>query len=218
MARRVARWAGIWVTAALLAPLPVSATTLDYDAYVGAAKVGGAEVVIERADDTYQIRGKAWAEGFFEWLTEWRSRFSAVGRFVEGLPVADGYSLIELAKDKAKEISLADGTVTYVKNGRTKQTPPPASKLDLLSALFMPNGCETSSEIHNGKDEYSLRLTRVETVSGADGAALRCDFEVRDAEDERIEASVWLGVVDGLTVPVRLDLRGALEGTLKLRA
>ena len=215
----MARWAGIWVIAALLAPLPATATTLDYDAFVGGAKVGGAEIVIEKAADTYQIHGKAWAEGFFSWMTEWRSHFTAAGRFVGGLPIGEGYSLIELAKDKVKEISLANGEVTYVKNGKSKQTPAPASKLDFLTALFLPtNGCDTSSDIHSGKDQYSVRLKRAQSMSGADGANLRCDFEVRDQDNERIEASVWLGVVNGVTVPVRLDLKGAVEGTLKLRA
>lgn len=215
----MARWARSWVIAALLAPLPAVATTLDYDAYVGGTKVGGAEVVIEKAEDTYQIRGKAWAEGLFRWMTDWRTHFTAMGRFIDGTPIGEGYSLIELAKDKVKEISLANGEVTYVKNGKTKQSPAPASKLDFLTALFLPTeSCDASYQLHSGKDEYSVRLKRAESLSGGHGATLRCDFEVRDQDDERIDASVWLGVVDGVTVPVRLDLKGAVEGTLKLRA
>lgn len=215
----MARWAGIWVIAALLAPLPAVATTLDYDAYLGGTKVGGAEVVIERAEDSYQIRGKAWAEGFFRWLTQWRTHFSAMGHFVGGTPIGEAYSLIELAKNKVKEVSLENGEVTYVKNGKAKQTPAPVSKLDFITALFLPtNSCDATYQLHSGKDEYSVRLTRSETLSTEDGANLRCDFEVRDQNDERIDASVWLGVIDGVTVPIRLDLKGAVEGTLKLRA
>jgi hypothetical protein len=207
------------VTAALLAPLPAAATTLDYDAYLGGKKVGGAEVVIERADDHYRIQGKAWAEGFFRWLTQWRTHFSAMGRFVEGSPIGEAYSLIEQAKDKMKEISLENGEVTYVKNGKAKQTPAPSSKLDFITALFLPTSdCDASYQLHSGRDEYSVRLTRRQAITSDSGASLRCDFEVRDQNDERIEASVWLGEIDGVTVPVRLDLKGAVEGTLKLRA
>jgi hypothetical protein len=203
--------------AVLLLPLPAIAAKLDYDAYVGSARVGAAEVVVEREADAYLIRGSAWAEGLFRWLTEWRSHFEAVGRVVEGTPIAEGYSLTERAKNKVKEISLTEGVLTYVKNGKPRFKAAPPSRLDLLSALFLPNGCDTSNGIHTGKDEYFLRLKSARAVADSSGALLRCEFEVRDEDDQRIDAIVWLGVIQGLTVPVRLELKGALEGTLKLR-
>jgi len=214
----VDRLASLILLSALLAPLSVRATTLDYDAFVGETKVGGAEIVIDRAADSYEIKGRAWSEGFFKWLTKWRSHFSAKGRLEDGLPVAEGYTLLEQARNKVKEITLANGEVKYVKNGQRRAVSPPASRLDLLSALFVPNGCDTSADIHNGKEQFFLHLKHVDTVTpGYVGANLRCDFEVRDQDDQKIDAVVWLGIVDGLTVPVRLDLSGALEGTLKLR-
>jgi hypothetical protein len=209
---------GLLATLLASAAVPAFATTLDYDAYVGSSRVGGAEVVIDRASDTYLIRGRLWAEGLYRWLTNWRTQFEAMGRFVEGTPIADSYSHTEQAKDKIKEVSLANGALTYVRNGEVRPLAPPHSKLDLVSALFLPNGCETSSDVHTGKDSYLVRLKRAEALPGSGAARLRCDFEVRGQDDERIDAVVWLGVVDGLTVPIRLDLRGALEGTLKLRA
>jgi hypothetical protein len=41
---------------------------------------------------------------------------------------------------------------------------------------------------------------------------------LRDEDQERIDATVWLGQIAGLTVPVRVDLSGALEGTWKLNS
>ncbi|NJN52691.1 MAG: DUF3108 domain-containing protein [Gammaproteobacteria bacterium] len=181
-------------------------------------KVGGAEITIERDADVYQISGKAWAEGLFKWLTEWRSLFTATGRVENGSPVAEGYSLTERARNKVKELSLQDGNLTYVKNGKSRTPSAPTTKMDLLSALFLPNGCNTSGDIHNGKDQFSLTLTRADTATSVPGASLRCEFDVRDEDQQRITAVVWLGEVEGLTVPVQLDLAGALEGTLKLRA
>ncbi len=204
--------------AVLIGPLAAHATTLDYDAYLSGTRVGGAEVTIERADNTYVIQGKAWAEGLFKWVTQWRSLFSANGRLENGAPVAEGYSLTERARDKVKELSLQDGNLTYVKNGKPRTPVAPTSKLDLLSALFLPNGCDTSADIHNGKDQFFLTLTRAETATAVPGASLRCEFDVRDQDQQRIKAVVWLGERDGFTVPVQLDLAGALEGTLKLRA
>jgi hypothetical protein len=212
---RAAKILGLWV---LLGPLAAHATTLDYDAYMAGARVGGAEIIIERADDSYVIKGKAWAEGLFKWLTEWRSLFSASGRLENGSPVAEGYSLIERARNKVKELSLKDGALTYVKNGKLRTPQAPTSKMDLLSALFLPNGCDTSADIHNGKDQYTLTLKHAQVATSMPGATLRCEFEVRDEDQQKIQAVVWLGERDGLTIPVQLDLAGALEGTLKLRA
>jgi Protein of unknown function (DUF3108) len=213
----VVRLASLILIGALIAPLSATATTLGYDAYVGETKVGGAEIVVDRVADSYQIQGRAWSEGLFRWLTQWRSHFSANGHLEGGLPVAEGYSLLEQARNKVKEITLANGHVKYLKNGQPRDVAPPASRLDLLSALFVPNGCDTSADIHNGKDRFFLELKRVDAVTPGHGANLRCDFEVRDQDNEKIDAIVWLGVIDGFTVPVRLDLSGALEGTLKLR-
>ncbi len=202
----------------LLGPLAAQATTLDYDAYVGKSRVGGAEITIERQADSYLIRGRAWAEGLFKFLTKWRSHFTATGRLEGGAPLPEGYSLIEQARNKVKEISLKNGEMTYVKNGRKRAPRTLSSKLDLLSALFLPNGCDTSPNIHNGKDQFYLKLTRAEQATELPGATLRCEFDVRDDDNQQIRAVVWLGERDGLTIPVQLDLAGALEGTLKLRA
>ena len=205
---------------ALCAPWAASATTLDYDAYVGSTKVGGAEVVIQRgAESSYLIQGRLWADGVFRWLTEWNSRFTSRGHVEDGMPVASTFNLIQQAKNKLKEVTLSGGSVTYLKNGVTKELAPPQSRLDVVSALFLPmNGCDTGSEVHNGKDDFALQLLGSSKLPASSGASMRCEFQVRDGDDQTIDAVVFLGEVDGLTVPVRLDLSGAMQGTLKLRA
>lgn len=209
------------IVALLLAAGPLSAreTTLGYDAFVGGAKVGGAEVTIEKDTASYAISGTAWTIGLLNFITQWQSIFSAAGRIEDTGPVADSYSLIEHARDKVKELFLADGHLTYVKNGRTR-TPQAPSSLDLLSALFVNQGCAAAGpQVHNGKDLFAVKLTHQETLAAArhNGATERCDFEISDSDNERIDATIWLGQVNGLTVPLRLDLAGAVEGTFKLR-
>ena len=204
---------------ALCAPWAASATTLDYDAYVGSTKVGGAEVVIQRAESNYLIQGRLWAEGAFRWLTEWNSRFTARGHVEDGMAVASTFNLIEQAKNKLKEITMADGAVTYLKNGITKALAPPQSRLDVVSALFLPmNGCDAGAGVHNGKEDFSLQLLGSSPLPASSGASMRCEFQVRDEDDRTIDAVVFLGEVDGIMVPVRLDLSGAMQGTLRLRA
>jgi hypothetical protein len=209
------------VTALFIAAAPAFAqqTTLGYDAFVGGAKVGAAEVKIEKDDARYEISGKAWTVGVLSFVTQWQSMFSSTGRLADNGPVTDGYRFVERARDKVKELMLSGGQLTYVKNGHVKSPQAPTS-LDMLSALFVSHDCSSAgSEVHNGKDPFSLKLMdRQSIASSADGATERCTFQLNTKDNERIDATIWLGRIDGLTVPVRLDLAGALEGTLKLHS
>ena len=199
----------------LLSPLSAHAiTTLDYDAYLAGAKVGGAAVTIERTADSYTIQGKAWSTGFLRMLTKWRSYFNASGNLDQGQPVAEEYGFIEKTRDRIKEIFLRDGEVRYTKNGRERLPQVDPVHTDLLTALFMPNGCATQSAVHNGKDYFRLTLTTEQ--SDADG--MRCEYNVLNEDDELTHATIWLGTVDGLLVPTRMDLKGAMQGTLLLKS
>ncbi|MCX7065120.1 MAG: DUF3108 domain-containing protein [Proteobacteria bacterium] len=194
-------------------------TTLGYDAFVAGAKVGGAEVKIDKDDARYAISGTAWSIGVLNFVTRWQSMFTATGRFADQSPVNDGYRFIERTRDKVKELFLQNGKLTYVKNGHVRSPQTPTS-LDLLSALFVSRDCgSTGAEVHNGKDPFTLKLTGRESLpESRDGATERCSFELSNEDNERIDATVWLGQIDGLTVPIRLDVTGALEGTLKLHS
>ena len=114
---------------------------------------------------------------------------------------------------------FSDGQLTYTKNGQPRPAEVPNS-LDMLSALFVARDCAAAgSEIHNGKDRFSLKLLAQQSLPESDsGATERCSFELRDEHQEQIDAIVWLGQIAGLTVPVRVDLSGALEGTWKLNS
>ena len=204
-----------WLMAAVLASAGAlaHATTLDYDAFIAGTKIGEAKVTVEVGTDSYLIQGRAHAVGFMDFITQWRTLFTATGSVGEGQPVVHEYSLIERARNKIKEIFLSDGTVTYTKNGRTRP-PRTANGLDLLTALFVAQDCAID-QVHNGKDSY--RLTLRDKVTVDDGAAsLKCSFDVVDEDDEHMTAEVWLGTVGDLVVPLRVDLQGALEGSLRV--
>jgi Protein of unknown function (DUF3108) len=207
----------LFATAALLlaaGPLSAAEATLGYDAYVKGSKVGEAEIRVERDRASYAVSGNAWTIGALNFFTRWQSMFRATGRLDESRPVTDQYSLIERARNKVKEMFLSDGHLTYVKNGETRSPEAPTS-VDWLSALFVNPDCAAAgSEVHNGKDRFAVKLLTI----ASEGAVERCEFELRDDDDERINATVLLGEVNGLTVPLELELIGALEGTLKLRS
>jgi hypothetical protein len=208
-------WLGVWVGATA----PAFATTFDYDAFLGEAKIGEAQITVERHADRYEISGEARAVGVMEFLTQWHSLFSAEGTVDEGRPVVEEFSLIERARNKIKEVFMADGKVTYTKNGQLRAPRDPGAGLDLLSALFVSQDCAIDA-VHNGKDSYRLRLRkRIEApreFSVDRRATVRCSFDVTDEDDEEIRAEVWLGPIGELFVPLRLDIQGALQGSVRV--
>lgn len=199
----------------MLTPLHANATTrLDYDAYLAGTKVGGAAVTIEKTSDSYAIEGKAWSTGFLRMVTKWRSIFSASGNLEDGRPVAEEYGFIQKARNKIKQVFLRKGEVRYVRNGEERVPDVDPAHTDLLSALFMPNGCSTQTSVHNGKDYFRLTLT----AEDPNPENMRCEYQVIDENDELTHATIWLGEVDGLLVPTRMELEGALEGSLLLKS
>lgn len=207
-------WIGVWMAATA-----ASATTFDYDAFVGEAKIGEAQITVERHDDRYEITGEARAVGVMDFLTQWHSLFSAAGTVDGGQPVVQEFSLIERARNKIKEIFMADGKVTYTKNGQLRAPRDPGTGLDLLSALFVSQDCGINA-VHNGKDSYRLHLrkrTELPAELIADRkATVQCSFDVTDEDDEEIRAEVWLGPIGELFVPLRLDIQGALQGSVRV--
>jgi hypothetical protein len=181
---------------------------------MGETKVGVAEVTINTNAAGYEIRGQARTVGMFDFLTKWRGWFKTAGRLVAGNPVADQYAVTQKNRKKKKEIYLEDGRVDYHKNGKYTRSMNALASLDLLSALFLAPGCGAAGdEIHTGKDRLSITLTK----EVRNGTQLQCEFDVVDEDQQEFTASVVLDEVEGLRVPVRLDVNGSFDGTLRLR-
>lgn len=205
---------GVLIAALWLLPVGAGATTFGYDAYRGKTKVGTAEVTINTNDAGYEIRGEARTVGMFDFLTKWRGWFKTTGRLVAGKPVAEEYAVTQKDRKKKKEIYFEDGRINYRKDGKYARSIDPLASLDLLSALFLAPGCGAAGdEIHTGKDRLSITLK--EEVH--QGTRLQCEFDVVDEDQQEFTASVVLDEINGIRVPVRLDVWGTFEGTLRLR-
>jgi len=209
----------LWLVPALGGSVPSNgmpgATTLEYDSYRGRSRVGGAEVVIERDEARYEIRGKAWSEGLARLLSNWESSFLASGSIEGGEPVLEEYQLIQNARNKHRRIVMHDGQTRFIREDLQRVIPNPPDSLDFLTALFLTQDCRAHAEVHNGKDAFRLEL--LSERARADDEAVECVFSVIDEDDERITATIELHDVDGMMIPVQMDFSGALQATFKLR-
>jgi hypothetical protein len=194
-----------------------TATTLKYDTYKGKSRVGGARVVIQRDEQSYEIHGQAWSEGFAKLLSNWESDFAASGTFDAGKPVLERYSLVQRMRNKIRKIFFRDGRTEFIKEDDARVIENPPTSADFISALFMTQDCHQHAEVHNGKDAFRIALRDVRSVEIGGGEATQCTFDVTDEDDEQITAILRLSERDGLMVPVRLDFSGALQASFQLR-
>jgi hypothetical protein len=204
-----------------LLPLTAAATTthLHYDAFVGQTKVAQAEFQIRRAGEEFEIEGEARSVGVVSFLTRWRSLFAAAGRFVLGQPVAEQYEVVQQNRKKEKRIELRDGVVRYQRNGEERAPRPQLDGTYMLSALFLSNDCESvGSTIHDGKDRMQLELISTRSIDqpAEDGVVLQCEFNIVDEDNDSTRAIVRLIAREGLTIPLEMELSGAVEGKLQL--
>jgi hypothetical protein len=223
----------IAVLVALLAG-PVSADqTFAYVATMSGARVGEAHVTVAEEADRYLIFGRAWSTGLADFFARFRSSFVARGRIVDGAPLVDEYRLSQRDKARTRELNVASGVVTEIRDGRLRPEHAAPPEPDMLTALFLrtsaapngsPNGdaCVTTTAFHTGKHSYRLELRSMHTADMDDalvsysGPAVRCEYVVTDDDDERSSATVWLADIAGLFVPVRAELDGGFNAGLYL--
>jgi len=190
-----------------------NAMLLDYAAYLGDTKVGEAQVSIDVAETGYRIKGKAQSTGLMGLFSKWKSLFTTSGFFSFGKPVASSYQVTEEAGGKNKHIEYAGDKVVVTKNGKRRNPMPLPAGTDFWSLLFLSEDCGEERLVHDGKDLWQVK-PRVSEKLPQGGQY--CEFEVVDEDAERSFASVWLQQIGGLTVPVQVELNGAMRGTFKL--
>jgi len=199
---------------ALVLPFSAAATTLDYEVKVDGRKAGYMEVTVTRDENDYQIKGRMWSTGLAKFLSNWWSKFTTSGRLENGQPVTDSHELEEHSNQRDRAVSVKNGILEELKNGRQKPPRKVFAHMDVLSALFFAENCDAPAALFNSKDQY--HVVKVATEEKSD--MLRCEFDVQDADKDRFRATVWLNRVNGINVPVRVDLKGDRKGSIRLRS
>ncbi len=187
-----------------------AATTFDYDGLIAGVKVGSAHLSVERDASGYRITGQALTNGVARLLSDWRSEFYAQGLIEGGRARLLRYGYDEKQGRKHRILSLEDGQVRQISDGRTRPPRPALEGLDVLSAFFLEGGCWQRRSLHTGRRAYLI-----EGRSSPGGGA--CDFRILDEDGDRDRVRVVFEQRDGLRVPVRVTTRGWIRGVVLLR-
>ncbi len=196
-----------------------AAEPLRYGAYWAGAKVGEAEVHIERSEESYRIEGKAWTLGLVNRVTRWRGNFDAEGSIQDGRATPESYGFHTRQRgDRTRSTKMADGKVESFRDGRQRDSGPAPDGLDMLTALFLPGECDEFDSLHTGTSFYELALIEQSKTpaNGRNPARERCKFEVIDEDGDSYQVEVEVAQFGEHRIPVRIDIGGFLTGSVRI--
>lgn len=227
---RTARWLLLaWCSLSALAtasePVP-SYRLLTFEATVAGAPAGTATIAIARSAHSYRIAGQARATGLLDTLSPWRANFWATGSVIDGQPVPAEYRYVERGRDKRRDVTVRDGTLTVIKNGKERPRRPALPGPDVLAALFLNSECSAELVLHTGRHGYHLGPrpaveglpAGVPAGPGAMVAATgsSCRYRVTDDDQDSFDAQLHFAEVDALRLPIEITISGGLRGSLVL--
>lgn len=191
---------------------PVSAQTvnLNYLASMGGAEAGIITVNIEERGGDYAVSGSAESRGLMEMIKGLRVRFAVSGRLVGGLATTVDYEYHHRDNRKERLIRVANGEVSYTKNGEVRPNMPSKKGTDLVSALWMAQSCASLTDVHTGRTQYTFSLV--------EGSGDRCHYSVvsDDEDDGTFDVDIRYTRRAGLRVPETITSTGFFAGTIRL--
>ncbi len=187
--------------------------TFKYQAYLAGTKAGTATVHVDISDGDYSLSGSAKAQGILKWFGKWRTRFEVKGRIEGGALTLDEYRYVEREERKHRELSVREGVLRVVKNGKPRRPREALPGTDVLTGLFVKPQCHDEQLLHTGRHNYQLRRLGppIETTGSS-----RCRYEIHDDEGDRYVASIEFAQFGDLTVPVRMTFGGFIRGRMEL--
>lgn len=200
----------------ILAVSPASAETLQlrYEAFVGGAQAGSARLALSQTTQGYSIVGSARSKGLMDSLNPWRAQFEAKGTLVDGLPSLEQYHYVESDNRKLREVTVSDGQLRVVKNGKLRAEHKALPGMDILSALFVEPSCEAALELHTGRHGYRLESTAAESSDTAE----RCRYVAQDDDGDKYRIAIEFVQLGGVRVPRVIEVSGFLSGRMQLKS
>ncbi|NJN51745.1 MAG: DUF3108 domain-containing protein, partial [Gammaproteobacteria bacterium] len=168
--------------------------TFDYAVYVGSTRAGEAKITVASDGVRYWVDGVLRSSGVLDLLTAWRGAFRSEGEISGGYPVLTGYEFREQDRRNVRYVTIHDGVLTQVKNGRVRPPRAAPEHADLLSTFLLPGGCLAQTSLHLAKTSYALDLqsTRGDVIDRSarsvyEGAALQCRYEMQERLQDGVQ-------------------------------
>ena len=186
-----------------------------YEARMALINAGILSLEIGRSDGIYEVLGQFNTSQAMSNYYSWNGLFAARGHWQDGKPQTAAYLTRSKSSDDLYKVILytAKGTRRMLKASEPFKDHPQPLGVDLMSALFVSPDCFTGARVHDGEDDYEIKLLKRKPrqIIAADkyynGPGIQCEYQVRDNKGRKRRVQIVLAELEGNTVAVLASIR-----------
>ncbi|MEQ9450240.1 MAG: DUF3108 domain-containing protein [Pseudomonadales bacterium] len=211
----------------LLVPVSAGATTqlLKYDAQISWLKAGELKISIDKTIAKFRTRGSVTTSRLIRPFFNWRGSFEGAGHIHDAKPITTYYVLAQTDRKGTSRREIQDKILVVEDvDGTTNVSEAPIGT-DIISAIFVSEGCYQGQRVHDGEDSYTIRLlhsaktTLQQATPYYSGQTRHCVYSTSLNNRKTRDVEVWSAPVGGIPTAVRIqvEIPRAPDGVLRLR-
>jgi hypothetical protein len=195
-------------------PIPADAT-YRYEARMALINAGILSLELGRENGIYEVLGQFSTSRAMNKYYSWNGLFAAKGDWQDGDPQTKAYLTLSKSSDDGYKVVIytAKGTRRMRKAREPFEDHPQPQGVDLISALFISPDCFKGARVHDGEDDYEIKLLKrkpKELIAAEryySGPGIQCDYQVRDNKGRKRRIQIVLAEVQGNTVAVAASVK-----------
>ena len=192
-----------------------SEQTYRYEARMAVLNAGKLTLDFRRRPESYEFLGGFETSRAMNKYYTWNGLFASKGAWQDGKPQTEAYLTLSKSSDDGYKVTVYGPRETrrMRKASDPFETIPSPQGVDLIVALFLSPDCFDGLKVHDGEDDYEIRLLKRRTVSVSatqryySGPGIQCDYQVRDNEGRKRRIQIILAEINGNTVAVVASIK-----------
>ena len=189
--------------------------TYRYEARMAFLNAGILTLDFNRQGKVYEFLGGFETSRAMNKYYTWNGLFAAKGQWQGGKLQTEAYLTLSKSSDDDYKATLYEPKETrhMSKPSEPFETIPTPQGVDLISALFLSPDCYEGAKVHDGEDDYAIKLrsTKQRKMVAAskyyNGPVIQCDYQMQDNKGRKRRIQIALGNIEGKTVAVRASVK-----------
>ena len=189
--------------------------TYRYEARMAMINAGILSLELGRQQGIYEVLGQFSTSRAMNKYYRWNGLFAARGDWQNGRPQTEAYLTRSEGSDDSYKVVIYSPKETrrLRKASEAFETRDKPQGVDIISALFISPDCFQGPRVHDGEDDYDIKLLkrRTKTVNATSryysGPGIQCDYQVRDNKGRKRRIQIVLANINGSTVAVAASIK-----------
>ena len=192
-----------------------SEQTYRYEARMAVLNAGILTLDFRRRPEGYEFLGGFETSRAMNKYYTWNGLFASKGAWQDGKPQTEAYLTLSKSSDDGYKVTVYGPRETrrMRKASDPFETIPSPQGVDLIVALFLSPDCFDGPKVHDGEDDYEIRLLNRRTINVSaiqryySGPGIQCDYQVRDNKGRKRRIQIILAEINGNTVAVVASIK-----------